>query len=197
MTGIDVTDELTEDQVEALCGGHILQHEFGSFQLQQSSPSVSAALPSAGSSAASAAGAASGGLAQQNRTALKRSISKLKETLLDGEMLVPFIVLLAQQRDLMLFGERMRVPRASDLLHLKLLGRLYDQCHNTLLQCVSFAHEHIGIDELQRSGRLPSLDQLVQGYSLAPDVAFHLLRPSFAHQLSLVCFLLSMYYSNS
>ena len=183
MAGIEINEELTEDQVDALCGGEILRSEFGSFQTQsqQAASGVGSSTASAAIQATAPAGQSWPG--SQSKSAQKKTLAKLKEILIDQDLLVPFMILLSQHRDIQLYSN---VADRSQLLHVKLLGRLYDHCQDTLVHCASFAHQQIGVEELQKSGRLPGLPELIHDFSVVPEVAFHFQRPLIDHNIS-VC----------
>lgn len=68
--------------------------------------------------------------------------------------------------------------------HLKLVGKLYDQCQDTLVQFGSFLGSTYSVDEYVE--RLPSIHSMLQEYHIHLDVAFFLARPMFTHQIQ-VC----------
>ncbi|ELU01720.1 hypothetical protein CAPTEDRAFT_223841 [Capitella teleta] len=67
--------------------------------------------------------------------------------------------------------------RHSDKRHLKLIGKLYDQCQDTLVQFISFLSLQLSLDEMNK--RLPTMDQLLLTYHISPDVAFALWRSNY------------------
>ncbi|TRY91331.1 hypothetical protein DNTS_030138 [Danionella cerebrum] len=87
MAGIEITDEMTLEQLEAMTGGEQLKAEGGYF-------------------------------GQIRNT--KKSSQRLKEALLDHELALPLCLLMAQQRNGVVFSE-------GGEKHLKLVGKLYDQ----------------------------------------------------------------------
>lgn len=66
--------------------------------------------------------------------------------------------------------------------HLKLVGKLYDQCQDTLVQFGTFLGSSYSVDEYME--RLPSIHQMLQQYNIHTEVAFFLARPIFAHQVT-------------
>lgn len=66
--------------------------------------------------------------------------------------------------------------------HLKLVGKLYDQCQDTLVQFGTFLGSSYSVDEYME--RLPSIHSMLQEYNIHTEVAFFLSRPIFAHQIS-------------
>lgn len=87
MSGIDVIEEMTDEQVESMSGGELLIQE--------------------------------GGYYSQIRNTRKNA-TRLKEALMEHNMIMPFIFLMARQRDAVLFLD-------DPDRHVKLAGRLYDQ----------------------------------------------------------------------
>ena len=88
---------------------------------------------------------------------------------------MPLCILIAQQRNCIVFVEQ-------DHTHLKLIGKLYDQCQETLVQYGSFLSSNLSMDDY--IGGLPSLDQLIQEYYLSSDVAFFLIRSMITYKIN-------------
>lgn len=143
MTGIESTEQATQDQLEAMCGGELLKAEGGYFH-------------------------------QLRNT--KKSSQRLKEALLEQDLALPLCLLMAQQKNCILF-------RDQEASHLKLVGKLYDQCQDTLVQFCSFLSSCLSTEEY--AGRLPPVDQLLLRFHVQSDVAFFLARPMFGHQINL------------
>lgn len=87
MSGIDISEEMTEEQLESMSGGELLLQEGGYY-------------------------------AQIRNT--RRNAGRLKDALVEHNLIMPFIFLMAQQRDAIIFLDD---PER----HCKLAGRLYDQ----------------------------------------------------------------------
>uniref|UniRef100_A0A669CVE1 THO complex subunit 2 n=1 Tax=Oreochromis niloticus TaxID=8128 RepID=A0A669CVE1_ORENI len=141
MAGIEITDEMTSEQLEAMTGGEQLKAEGGYF-------------------------------GQIRNT--KKSSQRLKEVLLDHELALPLCLLMAQQRNGVVFlegGEK----------HLKLVGHLYDQCHDTLVQFGGFLASNLSTEDYIK--RVPSIDILCNQFHTPHDAAFFLSRPMYAHQI--------------
>nr|XP_037284733.1 THO complex subunit 2-like [Rhipicephalus microplus] len=143
MTGIESTEQATQDQLEAMCGGELLKAEGGYFH-------------------------------QLRNT--KKSSQRLKESLLEQDLALPLCLLMAQQKNCILYREQ-------EASHLKLVGKLYDQCQDTLVQFCSFLSSSLSTEEY--AGRLPSVDLLLSKFHVQADVAFFLARPMFGHQINL------------
>ena len=106
----------------------------------------------------------------------KKSSQRLKDSLIDNNLAVPLCLLMAQQRNCVVYQE-------TDKDHLKLVGNLFDQCQDTLVQFGQFLATNLSIDDYTL--RLPPMDQLLTRYHVNSDLAFFLARPMFNHQISL------------
>lgn len=105
----------------------------------------------------------------------KKSSSRLKDALMEAELAMPLVMLMAQQRHCILFNEQQHS-------HLKLVGKLYDQCQETLVQYGSFLSNTLSIDDYIAC--LPSLERLIAEFNLNADVAFFLVRPMIMHHIT-------------
>lgn len=105
----------------------------------------------------------------------KKSSNRLKDALLQDNMAMPLCMLMAQQRNCILYNEQ-------EHSHLKLVGKLYDQCQETLVQYGSFLSNNLSIDDY--SNFVPSLEKLITEFNLSTDVAFFLVRPMILHHIT-------------
>ncbi|XP_077002596.1 THO complex subunit 2 isoform X5 [Tamandua tetradactyla] len=142
MAGIEVTEEMTMEQLEAMTGGEQLKAEGGYF-------------------------------GQIRNT--KKSSQRLKDALLDHDLALPLCLLMAQQRNGVIFQE-------GGEKHLKLVGKLYDQCHDTLVQFGGFLASNLSTEDYIK--RVPSIDVLCNEFHTPHDAAFFLSRPMYAHHIS-------------
>ncbi|XP_053129747.1 THO complex subunit 2 isoform X2 [Hemicordylus capensis] len=142
MAGIEITEEMTMEQLEAMTGGEQLKAEGGYF-------------------------------GQIRNT--KKSSQRLKDALLDHDLALPLCLLMAQQRNGVIFQE-------GGEKHLKLVGKLYDQCHDTLVQFGGFLASNLSTEDYIK--RVPSIDVLCNEYHTPHDAAFFLSRPMYAHHIS-------------
>ncbi|OXB75785.1 UNVERIFIED_CONTAM: hypothetical protein H355_012294 [Colinus virginianus] len=142
MAGIEITEEMTMEQLEAMTGGEQLKAEGGYF-------------------------------GQIRNT--KKSSQRLKDALLDHDLALPLCLLMAQQRNGVIFQE-------GGEKHLKLVGKLYDQCHDTLVQFGGFLASNLSTEDYIK--RVPSIDVLCNDFHTPHDAAFFLSRPMYAHQIS-------------
>ncbi|XP_040179868.1 THO complex subunit 2 [Rana temporaria] len=142
MAGIEITEEITMEQLEAMTGGEQLKAEGGYF-------------------------------GQIRNT--KKSSQRLKDALLDHDLALPLCLLMAQQRNGVIFHE-------GGEKHLKLVGKLYDQCHDTLVQFGGFLASNLSTEDYIK--RVPSIDVLCNEFHTPHDAAFFLSRPMYAHHIS-------------
>uniref|UniRef100_K1QG84 THO complex subunit 2 n=1 Tax=Magallana gigas TaxID=29159 RepID=K1QG84_MAGGI len=122
MAGIEISEEITDDQLNAMSGGELLRQEGGYF-------------------------------AQVRNT--KKSSTRLKDSLLEHDLALALCILMSQQRDGVIYEE-------SAESHLKLVGKLYDQCQDTLVQFGSFLSMQLSTEEFVK--RLPTIDTLITAY---------------------------------
>ncbi|XP_064608579.1 THO complex subunit 2-like isoform X2 [Liolophura sinensis] len=142
MAGIEISEEITDDQLEAMSGGELLKQEGGYFS-------------------------------QVRNT--KKSSTRLKDVLLENDLALSLCMLMAQQRDGVIYRE-------GEERHLKLVGKLYDQCQDTLVQFGSFLSMQLSTEEFVK--RLPSIDILVSTFNVPPDAAFFLSRSLYTHGIA-------------
>ncbi|ROT72097.1 putative THO complex subunit 2 [Penaeus vannamei] len=134
MGGTDTLEDLTAEQLSAMCGGELLRREAGQYQ-------------------------------QERNT--KRSSLRLKEALLENDLAIPLLLLMAQQRSSIVYNQ-------TESPHLKLVGKLYDQCQDTMVQFGSYLFQVVTIEEL--SDRLPSIGSLLSDYHINADSRYDELR---------------------
>ncbi|KAG8176346.1 hypothetical protein JTE90_003307 [Oedothorax gibbosus] len=142
MAGIEATEEMTSEQLEAMTGGELLRSEGGYFNQLRN---------------------------------VKKSSQRLKDSLLEQDLAIPLCLLMAQQRNCILFQE-------AENSHIKLVGKLYDQCQDTLVQYGSFLANSLNMEDY--ANRLPPVSVLLSEYSIQADVAFYLSRPSLSHAIN-------------
>ncbi|XP_012259618.2 THO complex subunit 2 [Athalia rosae] len=106
----------------------------------------------------------------------KKSSQRLKEALSEHDLAVALCLLMAQQKHCVVYRE-------TDKSHLKLVGKLYDQCQDTLVQFGTFLGSTMTVDEYVE--RLPSIHSMLQDNHIHSDVAFFLARPMFAHAINM------------
>lgn len=100
---------------------------------------------------------------------------RLREALADQNLAVALCLLMAQQRYCVVYHE-------TENSHLKLVGRLYDQAQDTLVQFGNFLGLTMSVEEYVN--RLPPIDSLLSVYHIHTDVAFFLARPMFNHAIN-------------
>ena len=142
MTGIEVAEELTMDQLNAMAGGELLKAEAGYFS-------------------------------QVRNT--KKSSLRLKEAMVDHDLIVTLCLLIAQQKYCVVYCE-------NENSHLKLIGKLFDHCQDTLVQFGNFLGSTLSVDEYV--SRLPPIHDMLLEYHIHMDVAFFLARPMLTHAIN-------------
>ncbi|XP_049790874.1 THO complex subunit 2 isoform X2 [Schistocerca nitens] len=106
----------------------------------------------------------------------KKSSQRLKEALSEQNLAVALYLLMAQQRYCVLYRE-------TEKSHLKLVGKLYDQCQDTLVQFGTFLNSTMSNEEYVT--KMPSINKMLLEYHMHADVAFFLARPMFTHAINL------------
>ncbi|KDR14733.1 THO complex subunit 2 [Zootermopsis nevadensis] len=106
----------------------------------------------------------------------KKSSQRLKEALSEQNLAVALCLLMAQQRYCVVYKE-------TDKSHLKLVGKLYDQCQDTLVQFGTFLGSTLSMEEYVT--KLPTIHSMLADYHIHADVAFFLARPMFTHAINL------------
>uniref|UniRef100_A0A2C9JZK7 THO complex subunit 2 n=1 Tax=Biomphalaria glabrata TaxID=6526 RepID=A0A2C9JZK7_BIOGL len=142
MAGVEISEEVTDDQLEAMAGGELVRQEGSNFS-------------------------------QIRNT--KKSSTRLKDTLLEHDLALSLCLLMSQQRDSTVFAEDVNK-------HLKLVGKLYDQCQDTLVQFGSFLSMQLSTEEFVK--RLPPIDVLLSTYHIPHSAAFFLSRLLYAHAIN-------------
>uniref|UniRef100_T1IQC9 THO complex subunit 2 n=1 Tax=Strigamia maritima TaxID=126957 RepID=T1IQC9_STRMM len=108
----------------------------------------------------------------------KKSSQRLKDALLEQDLAIPLCILMAQQRNCVIYKEQ-------ESCHVKLVGKLYDQCQDTLVQFGSFLSTNLTMEDY--TNRLPSVNELMANDHVMSDVAFFLARPLFTHAITSKC----------
>ncbi|CAF4840639.1 unnamed protein product, partial [Rotaria sp. Silwood2] len=103
---------------------------------------------------------------------VKKPSIRLKEALLDNHLYLPLSIIIAQQRSCIIFKFG-----AQRIEHLKLIGSLYDQCQDTMVQFFTFLSNVLTTENFHH--KFPSIDDLVLGFHLQVDAAFQISRPLF------------------
>ena len=101
----------------------------------------------------------------------KRSSTRLRDALVKHKLVVPLYLLIAQQRAACVFSV--------ETSHLKVLGELYDRCHETLEQYAAFLFSTMPPNEYAEL--LPTVGDLCSKYNVEPEVAFFICRPAISY----------------
>ncbi|KAF7282444.1 hypothetical protein GWI33_002672 [Rhynchophorus ferrugineus] len=105
----------------------------------------------------------------------KKSSLRLKESLGENDLAVALCLLMAQQNYCVVYKETQKS-------HLKLVGKLSDQCQDTLVQFGTFLGSTLSVDEYVN--KLPSIQSMLLDYHIPTEVAFFLARPMFNHAIN-------------
>ncbi|XP_025831929.1 THO complex subunit 2 [Agrilus planipennis] len=106
----------------------------------------------------------------------KKSSLRLKEAMSDQNLAVALCLLMAQQKYCIVYKETQKS-------HLKLVGKLSDQCQDTLVQFGTFLGSTLSVDEYVN--KLPSIQSMLLDYHIPNEVAFFLARPMFNHAINI------------
>ncbi|VEN60685.1 unnamed protein product [Callosobruchus maculatus] len=105
----------------------------------------------------------------------KKSSLRLKEAMSENDLAVALCLLMAQQNYCVVYKETQKS-------HLKLVGKLSDQCQDTLVQFGTFLGSTLSVDEYVN--KLPSIQSMLTDYHIPIEVAFFLARPMFNHAIN-------------
>lgn len=105
----------------------------------------------------------------------KKSSLRLKEALNEQDLGPALCLLMAQQRNCVVYQDE-------ETTHLKHVGRLYDQCQDTLVQFGTFLCASLSVDEYV--AKFPSVHAMLSEYHIGGDVAFFLARPTLNHAIN-------------
>lgn len=103
----------------------------------------------------------------------RKSSARLRDALIESRLATSLCTLIAQLGDSLCYKQ--------DGTPLKLVGKLYDQCQETLVQYGAFLSMNLSIDDYINF--MPPLDKLMIEYKLDPDSAFFLARPMIFHRI--------------
>lgn len=109
----------------------------------------------------------------------KKSSLRLKEAMAEHNLAVALCLLMAQQKYCVVYRETQKS-------HLKLVGKLSDQCQDTLVQFGTFLGSTLSVDEYVN--KLPSIQSMLLDYHIPNEVAFFLARPMFNHAINVSTF---------
>ncbi len=146
MTGVAPVFEVSDGQLDALSGSETLINQIIVAQLGEQSKSG-------------------------NERAAERGRQRLLRALCIGseneQLVIPLLILLAQQRKL--------ITLQSQVSHLKLVAELYDRCQEVTVQYAEFLRKALPLADY--AARLPSIKNLGIEYSIDPEIIFELYRP--------------------
>ncbi|XP_017775974.1 PREDICTED: THO complex subunit 2 isoform X2 [Nicrophorus vespilloides] len=106
----------------------------------------------------------------------KKSSLRLKDAMADQNLAVALCLLIAQQKYCIVYRETQQS-------HLKLVGKLSDQCQDTLVQFGTFLGSTLSVDEYVN--KLPSIQSMLLEHHIPNEVAFFLARPMLHHAINI------------
>lgn len=93
----------------------------------------------------------------------------------ENDLAVALCLLMAQQNYCVVYKETQKS-------HLKLVGKLSDQCQDTLVQFGTFLGSTLTVEEY--INKLPTIQSMLLDYHIPTEVAFFLARPMFNHSIN-------------
>jgi THO complex subunit 2 len=96
----------------------------------------------------------------------KRAAQRLAQSLIDSKLAMPFAVLIGKQQSASIFNDKVE--------HLKLLGGLYDQTHETFIHYSDFLSSNLDVSTYVEI--TPSINALISEHGLDPELAWCLYR---------------------
>jgi len=97
----------------------------------------------------------------------KKSSNRLIHTLTSYNLITPLFISLCQQRSICVYN--------TSLTHLKLIGNMFDQTNDTMMQYAEFLMANT--DKHSYSKSIPSIKELCNNYYIDPETAFYIIRP--------------------
>lgn len=107
----------------------------------------------------------------------RQAVTRLRDALLHTDLAESLAILLAQQKNCVVFVETKEAP-------VKLASQILDQCQETLLQYMAFVRANVRSDEYMK--RIPTIVTLLTDYNVPAETAFYLARPNYSNRAS-VC----------
>ncbi|MBA0586061.1 hypothetical protein Gorai_016816 [Gossypium raimondii] len=156
MANVQFTENLTEEQLDAMAGSETLRYQATSFGVTRNNKAITILVSND---------------YKLFVQALIKSTNRLRDSLLpkdEPKLAIPLLLLIAQHRSLVVIN--------ADATYIKMVSEQFDRCHGTLLQYVEFLCSAV-TPAAAYAQLIPSLDDLVHMYHLDPEVAFLIYRP--------------------
>jgi THO complex subunit 2 len=145
MTRISPTVDVSNQQLDALAGSDaLIQYVIGQEE----------------------GGRESGGKKDTTR-ATSRLVTALKQGCQNDHLLLPLLILLAQQRKLIALHPPSK--------HLKLAAELVDKCEEVTMQYIEFLQK--SLPETEYATTMPSIEELMMEYKIDPEIVLQIHRP--------------------
>lgn len=100
----------------------------------------------------------------------RKVAARFRDALIGQRLTLPLSLLITMQKNKEIYN-------VSDSKHIKLVGTMYDMCHDTLVQFGSYMAHLLTPSDFRR--QMPSVAELVSDYHLPGEIALYLLRPLF------------------
>ncbi|KAJ6433781.1 hypothetical protein OIU84_017476 [Salix udensis] len=168
MANVQYTENLTEEQLDAMAGSETLRYQATSFGVTRNNKFT---FPNVAELEHIFASYLNLKLSSQRMEALFKSTNRLRDSLLpkdEPKLAIPLLLLIAQHRSVVVIN--------ADAPYIKMVSEQFDRCHGTLLQYVEFLCSAVTPPSAYAQ-LIPSLDDLVHLYHLDPEVAFLIYRP--------------------
>ncbi|OAF71498.1 THO complex subunit 2 [Intoshia linei] len=115
----------------------------------------------------------------------RKSINRLKDVLLNYDVLTPLLVLIGRMRVSILYEHSATSQIDESEKNVKLIGRLYDLCQDTLIQFTMFLELRLSLSEHKTF--MPSITELYKKYDMPSEFCFLLGRKRFTSALRNEC----------
>ncbi|WMV29372.1 hypothetical protein MTR67_022757 [Solanum verrucosum] len=165
MANVQYTENMTEEQLDAMAGSDTLRYQATSFGITRNNK---------GRENEKASGTLTTTylvMVVRAMLALIKSTNRLRDALLpkdEPKLAIPLLLLIAQHRSLVVIN--------AEVPYIKMVSEQFDRCHGALLQYVEFLSSAV-TPTAAYAVLIPALEELVHLYHLDPEVAFLIYRP--------------------
>lgn len=161
-SGVEAGTDLTQEHIDALGGGDLLKQETGFGSQSKVNPCLFLyySVPIT--------------IKLTQFQANKKAIARLKDSLLKSNLLEALCILMAQQKNFIVYREYNDYP-------LKLTAHMLDQCQETLVQFHQFLRWNMRSEEYMR--RVPPIGELLSQEFLPMESAMFLVRGRYAERI--------------
>eukprot|EP01134_Creolimax_fragrantissima_P006993 CFRG6993T1 len=154
MAAVESTDDVSDERIEALCGGTRLKIEAGSY-IKQDFDKINA------------------------KSLVGKPTIRLMDALRNTRLVLPLIVLI-ERRKRDLFQTKRSMKMGGKIIEAADAGVLYDQCQDSLCQLIEFVQRYLSDEDYSKL--IPPFRVLVEEYGLSLELCFYLHRPIISRQ---------------